>query len=185
MPVDLNAALAVVSSEQYSSLQGVEYLFHESLQQGKLEDLLRKFPNYQVVQTLMDEEVLQFQPLEDGWQGKLLTEVNSLIELLPSVTITALSNIVEGKVDYDTDEMFEFRANLSRWFRKNSVEPIEAHQRGFLDDFFYGIDFSHWTKWAVLVNYANTDLKLPTILRARRNGVDFAIDGNQLVYAVP
>ena len=182
MPVDLDAILKITSPEQFSEIRIVEHLFHGFLEQGKLKDLLRKFPNYQIVETLIDEEVLKFQPLESRWKHTLLNEVNSLIDLLPSGTVKGLTNVVEGEVSYDSDDMFELRAKLSKWFRNNSIDSIDGHIRAFLDDFFYGIDFSHWTKWAVLMNYSNTDLKLPTILRARRNGVDFVIDGNILVY---
>ena len=182
MPVDLDAILKITSPEQFSEIRIVEHLFHGFLEQGKLKDLLRKFPNYQIVETLIDEEVLKFQPLESRWKHTLLTEVNSLIDLLQFETVTELSHVVEGELNYESEEMYALTGRLNQWFRKHSIESLGSHERGFLRDFFFGIDFSHWTKWAVLMNYSNTDLKLPTILRARRNGVDFVIDGNILVY---
>ena len=49
MPVDLDAILKITSPEQFSEIRIVEHLFHGFLEQGKLKDLLRKFPNYQIV----------------------------------------------------------------------------------------------------------------------------------------
>jgi hypothetical protein len=157
-------------------------MFHDAVESDRLAQVLAKFHSSDDPDTFIKKQVLSFDPLSEGWERKLLEEVQSLIRLLSSRTLLQPIELRTGEPDYGTAEMFELRAELFDliWDAMNS--KLSDAQRSFLNDFFYGIDFTHWTKWAVLLLYTDIDLRIPTILRARRNGVDFAISGGALIY---
>ena len=178
----LERVLSVTSVEEYALIRGAEYLFHDAVDQRKLDALLAKFPQSQPVGTLLKAEVLHFSPLEDGWQEKLLNEVQALARLIPEGSIELPVTIELGQVDYDTDTMSTLRGEMGRAMKRQMVDGISPDQRVFLNDFFYCVDFTHWTKWAIMVCYTKIEALFPTILQARRNDVDFCLDGEKVIW---
>jgi len=63
--------------------------------------------------------------------------------------------------------------------RYQTIVPSQ-HEMYFLDEFFYGIQHSFWTKFAIIIKYTTIELNLETILRASRNKISFTIDGQTL-----
>ena len=183
MDENLSKLLAVNADEEYSTVPGGEYLFHAALEGSVLSQVLAKFPRSETVETFVQENVLRISPLQDGWQDDLLADLRALMTLLPSDTLAPVTQIKQAaKIDYDTDEMFTLRATMGRTLRRETSGILTPHEMAFLNDFFYGIDFTHWTKWAVLLCYTNRKMQIPTILRARRNDVEFGIMGDTLLY---
>jgi hypothetical protein len=181
----LEQVLSVSSAEQYSEFVGVEQLFHDALGEGRLSQLLERFPRSVAVKDVIESQVLTFEALQAGWQDELLAEIRSLISLLPPGRVKAPIDIQAGPVSYDTDDMFTLRAEMGRALRRHTVADLSPHERAFLNDFYFGVDFTHWTKWALLLDYTELELRLPTILRARRNDVDFCIDAGRVLYTAP
>ncbi len=184
MADQLQTLLLVKNDEEYSELNGVEYLFQASLEEGKLTDILEKFHCAVNVSEVLTKEVLSLSSLNSDWKALLFYEVNSLIKLLPDGAMQVLDEIKEGVVDYDTEEMFTLRAMMGPVIRKASKGCLTSHERAFLNDFFYGIDFTHWTKWAIMLHYTDIAFRTPNILSVRRNGINFAIEGRTLICSI-
>lgn len=181
----LQALLNVENSSEYSNLRGVEYLFHEALDNGVLEQVLRKFPREQAVTALIRKQVLNFEVLQEDWMSDVLHEMNGLIELIPEGSLLAISKTEYGSVGTDSEEVFKLNGELNRLFRRIADQSLDAHERAFLRDFFYGVDFTHWVKWAILLHYTDIEARIPTILRARRNGVGISIRNDALIFSIP
>ncbi len=180
----LDVFLSASSPQDYGEIGGVEYLFQSAVETDRLTEVLSRFPREKDVNRFIEDSVLSYEPLSTGWLDDLLQEVGELVRQLTGGEVEAPTIATAGEVNYDTDEMFALRAVLFDviwdYFDTQTVDA----ERAFLVDFFYGIDFTHWTKWAVLLLYTDLDLRLPTVLNARRNSVDFAIDGKKLVYSL-
>lgn len=181
----LEKLLSVQEVEEYSELGGGEYLFHEAVEEGKLSDVLAKFPRSIAIGNFIQLNVLQFDVLADGWKNLVLADVQSLLGLLPEGLLPSITGIMPGHVNYDTDEMFALRATMGKIIRRHTSGSLSGHERAFLNDFFYGVDFTHWTKWAIILHYTDTEVRLPNLLRAMRNDINFSIDGTSLIYELP
>jgi hypothetical protein len=173
---------ATETVEELRKLRGLECMFHDAIALGCLGEILARFPRATDVEGLILAQVVQYEPLSDGWEQDLLIEVKSLVELLPEGSMAPIVNSSIGEPNNGSDEMFKLNGELNYAFRSLARESLSSDQRAFLRDFFYGVDFTHWTKWAILMHYTDHSLRIPMILRARRNGVDFAISGDTLIY---
>ncbi|KAB7613723.1 hypothetical protein F9L33_10135 [Amylibacter sp. SFDW26] len=177
----IDDVLSINEPEQYSEIQNVETLFHNALEQNQLKQILEKFPLSEHVYNFIFSQVLNYEQLKPRWEEELLNEINTMINLLPPGKLSLLNKFVLGEVNYDTDEMFTLRGEMGKVIRKRTIDNISAHERAFLNDFFFGVDFTHWSKWSIMFQYTKIEFSLPNILLARRNGVDFCIDGQVLI----
>lgn len=176
----IEQAIACTSSAEILEMGSTEYLFHEAVTAGKLSELLAKFPRGNVVEEFVNEKVLTFEKLDTGWEITLLGEINTLIDLIPKYTLEHASEVIFAKADPATDEMFCLNGELNYVFQDAADRALSSNDRALLREFFYGVDFTHWTKWAILMNYTDLKIDLSTLLSARRNGVNIVLDGKVL-----
>jgi len=177
----LDDFLNTTDSEHYSDLSGKEYMFNEAVQRSLFMDVLKKFEAPQDIHDYLDQIYFNRSPLRDDWRDELLSEVNSLIGLLPKTQLLPIKNLKIGEPDYNTGEMFTLRTAGNRFFRNELKKTYSVSEAIFLSAFFYGVDFTHWTRFAILVKYTDLDIDLTTIANVIFAGVQVAISGEELV----
>ncbi len=180
MTSEIDKVLTIKDPTEYSNIRLPETLFHDALGAGKLDAVVKKFPGCENALATIHGEVLSFEPLGDGWHEALLGEVQQLVALIPEGRVPSPVSVQVGQADYDTDEMFTLRGELNRAIRKYAG-ALDPHERAFLNEFYFGIDYSHWTKWAVFLRHTELEASFPTIIRARRSDIDFALHGDALI----
>jgi len=177
----LSDFLNINDVEQFSGLAGKEYMFNEAVERGVLMDVLNKFGKPQEIHDYLDHIYFNRSSLKYDWKDKLLSEVNSLVDLLPQTQLRPIKYLKIGEPDYSTSEMFTLQIAGNRFFRNELKKTYSISEAVFLSEFFYGIDFTHWTRFAVLVKYTDLDVDLTTIANVILAGVQIAISGEELV----
>lgn len=171
----INQVLGISNVEEYRKIKAPEYLFHEALESGRLKEVLAKFPRAEIVHSYIMDEVINFEGLKSDWKEGLLKDVNNLIDILPVGTLERVSHISDGEVDLNSEEMAKLRGELGYELEERSQETLAWQQSNFLNDFFFGVDFTHWVKIAIQLKYTDLSFEIPYILNARRNGLQFSV----------
>lgn len=64
---------------------------------------------------------------------------------LPEGEIPQITSYSEGKADYGRDEMFFLRGEMWYVVNENAAPGTDQKEIYFLNEFFYGINFTHWS----------------------------------------
>ncbi|MDX8350527.1 hypothetical protein SLH49_21260 [Cognatiyoonia sp. IB215446] len=129
MTVDLDLAISIEDSDKLCELQGVEYLYNDALERGKLEAIIRKLPRSDSIIDILQKEVISYNDLPSGWEDQLTVEVNSLIQLLPKGSLNEVGSFSYRDAVKDTDEEYVLNGELNKWFRKASGGILTSNER--------------------------------------------------------
>lgn len=177
----LDEFLNTSDSEKYSTLSGKEYMFHQAVERDLLMDVLEKFSKAQKIYDYLDKIYFNKKPLKGDWRSDLLNEVNALLDCMSNKNSLSVKTVELGEPDYNSGEMFTLRVAGNRFFRDALKKTHSGSEAIFLSEFFYGLDFTNWTRFAVLSKYTDLDVELSTIASVVLSGIRVSISGEGLV----
>lgn len=172
-----------------NELINIEFImdgFHELKSHSRLEDFLNRYSNGKIVYERIFNELWTDAPLPENWEFLVQNELNDFIRASSECQLDSLDNIEFSPIKFDetfmkTDVSFKFIDCCQQEYRHSLIDQITRSELIFLEEFFYGVQASNWTRSIFMFEYSTLDFKFSNLLRALGKSVVFGIHGSTLI----